>query len=198
MTLRNKKIMFLLAMLIAIPLAIFGLQSLIGSVRDENSFGLSAQAAADKGDWGALQKLAEEWQRIYPRSAMAYAALGDSHYRQAHLPEAINSYQMALQINPNMSEVWARFGASLFNSGRYGDAIAACGNSIKLKPDYSDPWLCQGLAYAFMGDVANANMVQEKLLDIAPDRASQMREVVRINACPIHGGKLGNKWCAAK
>lgn len=197
MSLRDKKIVFLLLLALAIPLLIAGMQALLGGAKDDMSYRLEAQDTANKGDWAGLEVLAREWMKFYPRTAMPYAALGDSYYRRSQVPEATAAYEAALARDANIPEVWARYGATLFNTGRYADALNACGNSIKLRPEFAEPWLCQGLAYAFTGDRNNALKVLEKLSQIAPERAAQMRQVVQMNACPSFREKLGKTLCPA-
>lgn len=195
MTLRGKKISFLIAVLIIVPMLIAGLQFLLGSVRSEKTYQELAEAAANRGDWPGVQSVAQEWQKVYTKSAMAYVALGDSYYRQGQFATAISAYDMALKLDMNMAEVWARFGASLFNTGKYAEAITACGNSLKLNPAYNEALLCQGLAYAFSGDAGSASASYGRLSSMAPAMAANMKAVVKQHACPQQGAKLGKAWC---
>lgn len=187
--------MFLVFLTIAIPVAIACLQLILGRAHDEAFYRRLAQTAAEQGNWQELQSVALEWQRAYSRSPMAYAALGDSFYRQQQLPDAIRAYDMALKLDSSMAEVWARFGASLFNSGKYAEAIDACGNGLKLNPSYSEAMLCQGLAYAFSGDATNTADIYKRLSAMAPAMAANMKDVVKTHACPLQGAKLGKTWC---
>lgn len=197
MNVRDKKIAFLILVVLAIPLLITGMQALLGGVRDDMSYRLEAQDTANRGDWSRLENLAKEWVQFYPREAMPYAALGDSYYRRSKLPEAVAAYEAALARDANIPEVWARYGATLFNTGRYQDALNACGNSIKLRAGFAEPWLCQGLAYAFTGDRINTVRVLETLSQIAPDRAAQMRQVIQMKVCPTYHEKMGKTLCPA-
>lgn len=50
--------------------------------------------------------------------------------------EAIESYDKALEINPNDFDAWNNKGHALKDSGRYQEAITSYDKALKINPDF--------------------------------------------------------------
>lgn len=194
MTLLHKKLIFLLAASIAVLAALWGLQRLL-QVKDEQYFRRQADVAFTAGNWAGLREIALIWQRTEPRSALAVVAEGDALFRSGSFAEAIGAYERALKMEKGSAEVWARYGASLFNSQRYADALQACRTSQQISPGFPEAIMCEGVVYAFTGELDKLNRLATALNEKAQPLAGQLRQVVREHACRTQAARLGPEWC---
>lgn len=194
MTLLHKKLIFLLAASLAVLAALWGLQRLL-QVKDEQYFRRQADSAFTAGNWAGLREIALSWQRTEPRSALAVVAEGDALFRSGSFAEAIGAYERALKMEKGSAEVWARYGASLFNSQRYADALQACRTSQQISPGFPEAIMCEGVVYAFTGDVRNLDQLVATLNKKSQPLALQLRDVVKSHACAQQRERLGSAWC---
>lgn len=79
-------------------------------------------------------------------------ALLDQH----HFDAAIAEFNLALQSDPNDTQVLLDRGTCAMYLGRWDPAIADFDAAIKLKPDYAAAWGCRGLAHGRAGKFSAA------------------------------------------
>lgn len=194
MTLLHKKLIFLLAASLAVLAALWGLQRLL-QVKDEQYFRRQADVAFASRNWAELQEIARVWQQAEPRSSLAVVAEGDARFRAGQFAEAISAYERALKMEQGSAEVWARYGASLFNNQRYADALRACRTSQQINPDFPEAIMCEGVVYAFTGDVRKLDELVVVLNKKSQPLVLQLRDVVKTHACAQQRQQLGSRWC---
>lgn len=65
--------------------------------------------------------------------------------------EAIECYDKALQIEPNLAFIWNNKGIALHNLKKYGDAIKCYDRAIEIDPSYTYAWLSKGRVLDVLG-----------------------------------------------
>lgn len=197
MTIVQKKIGVLAAIASAILIIVFGLDYLLreggGS---EESYARQAKEAGARQDWAGLLKVSQKWLVTNPKSAVAFAALGDAYRMQGRASESIGAYGQSLGLNQNQFQVWTYYGADAFNLGRFGDAALACENSIKLNPAYGEGWFCLATANAFAGNHAGLDAAAVEVKKANSELYGRLQAVVSQHACASQKEKLGKTWCA--
>jgi PKD repeat protein len=71
--------------------------------------------------------------------------------------EALEAFDMALQIDPGLVRAWYNRGYALNNLGRYDEAIKSFDKAIEIGPQYANIWQGKGAALEAVGRMAEAN-----------------------------------------
>ncbi len=105
--------------------------------------------------------------------------------------DALNDYNQALEIEPNLPQAWNGKGNLYFLAERYDDAIDAYERSLALNlPEPHVAYFNLGLVYDKMGDealaVKNLNMALELVPDWAPAR-NKLQSLQARRAAPSNG-----------
>jgi tetratricopeptide (TPR) repeat protein len=106
-----------------------------------------------------------------PGNYFAYNNLGVAMMRSGRLTEAIEHYQIALEINTNYAEAHYNLGWLLDQQGRPDEAIVHYQKALKSRPDYAEIHEGFGDALAKMGQVDEAIAHYQKAVQLRPDYA---------------------------
>lgn len=74
-----------------------------------------------------------------PKSLVVMNILGISLQRQGKLRKAIDIFDGALKIKPDLPETWVNRGSALRELGRTDEALVSYDRAIELKPDFAEP-----------------------------------------------------------
>lgn len=74
----------------------------------------------------------------------SYIQKGDEFYFSDQYLEAINQYDSALSIAPNLALLWFNKGVCLEQLSRFEDALNCYNNAIKINPAYAQAWNNKG------------------------------------------------------
>jgi tetratricopeptide (TPR) repeat protein len=85
--------------------------------------------------------------------------------------EALECYDKALKINPQIAEIWSNKGDSLRRLGRFDDAIKCCDKALEINPQYAAAWSNKGLNLARLGRFDDAIKCYDRALEITPQIA---------------------------
>ncbi len=100
-----------------------------------------------------------------------YAKRADKFFLEGRLKEAINSYNQALKIYPEMADVWNNRGVVLTRLKLYEDAIASYDRSLQVRADYADAWNNRGVSLIELQHYQEAINSFEQALKVKPDYA---------------------------
>jgi pentatricopeptide repeat protein len=90
-------------------------------------------------------------------------------YDRTDRPEkAIEQWERAISLSPEMMELHFMAGFSYYAVGRLDDAIAAWEEAVRLQPDFPQPHFQLGIAYEDMGDDQRAIEEYRTTLEINP------------------------------
>ena len=104
--------------------------------------------------------------RKYPNSAAARLELGTLSYNQHKLEEAINEYQLAIQLNPKFAFPHHNLGNVFYDQGKREEAISEYRRAIQLNPNLAGP-------HVGLGDVLRDQHKSEQAIS-EYRRASQL------------------------
>jgi tetratricopeptide (TPR) repeat protein len=88
--------------------------------------------------------------------------------------DAIECFNEALEINPNVAFVWMNRGNALDDSGKYEEAIRSYRKALELEIDPSlaaDVWNNLGVCFYNLGDYEEARKSYDKAIEIDPNNA---------------------------
>jgi tetratricopeptide (TPR) repeat protein len=106
-----------------------------------------------------------------PAAWMAHDNLGVALASQGRLPEAIQNYEQAVQLNPDYAEAYNDLGVALASQGRLPEAIEKYEQAFRIKPDYVKAYYNLGNALTRRGELAEAIQNYERAIQLEPDYA---------------------------
>ncbi|OCR02733.1 hypothetical protein BCD67_07450 [Oscillatoriales cyanobacterium USR001] len=106
-----------------------------------------------------------------PMSSSDYAKIGDACFFEKRYESAINAYNQALQIQPELADTWNNRGVVLTRMQRYKEAIESYEQATKLRPNYSDAWNNKGVVLLEMQQFTEAIACYEQAIQAKTDYA---------------------------
>jgi tetratricopeptide (TPR) repeat protein len=111
--------------------------------------------------------------KVLPQLAHGNALLGCGRPK-----EALDSYERALRVKPDLLDVLALKGEALSAMGRYDDAVEALGRVLTVSPSDVETLNARGIALMALGKVADANADWRRQLELLPPGQSAARACV--------------------
>lgn len=90
------------------------------------------------------------------RQAQIYVQDGSASLRAWKLPQAIEAFTHAIEIEPRYAEAYVKRGLAYYHSQQYETAIADYNETLKLKRYQADAYASRGDAYQSLGDMQRA------------------------------------------
>ncbi len=107
----------------------------------------------------------------------AYVSLGHQHYEQSRFDKALESYDKALELNPDEAVVHISLGWFFYYQSRWQKAITHHRTALELQPDIHAQFAL-GLAYLANGDSSAARAVYEQgIRQFGPEAAFKIGAV---------------------
>ena len=82
---------------------------------------------------------------------------GNSLYEQGRYNEAVQFYDRAILINPQLETAWFNKGNALYMQGNYEEALQVFDKAIEINPQDAITWNCRGLTLIKLGRTVEAN-----------------------------------------
>lgn len=98
---------------------------------------------------GNLTSLLESLKKAIPQitfTATDYLKQGNAFFFESRYDDAVDAYDYAIQLNPELYEAWFTKASTLMLLQRYDEAASAYKFATQLKPDSYDAWAGQGTA----------------------------------------------------
>jgi tetratricopeptide (TPR) repeat protein len=102
------------------------------------------------------------------KEAETWLKKGYSFERKNKHEEAIECYDKALNIEPDLADALDAKGWALANSGKYDEALGCFDNALRIKPKVSRIWNNKGVALEFSERFDEALKCYEKAIEIRP------------------------------
>ena len=102
-------------------------------------------------------------------SAEYYYQLGLDSSKQGKIVEAIASFQMAVELQPNLAAAHCNLGSLLARAGKPQQAIAALETTIELQPNLAEAYYNLGLARSGVGEFVAAQKALEAAIALKPN-----------------------------
>jgi tetratricopeptide (TPR) repeat protein len=93
----------------------------------------------------------DDYNAALAQQAATYAEEGDSLFNEGRYDEAIESYDRALEIDPQLQAVWYQRGECYRLKGDYEAAIGDFGQSLEIEPRYLQALASRGESYRAVG-----------------------------------------------
>jgi tetratricopeptide (TPR) repeat protein len=104
-------------------------------------------------------------------SSSDYAKMGDACFFEKRYESAINAYNQALEIQPELADTWNNRGVVLTRMQRYQEAIDSYEKATQIRPSYPDAWNNKGVVLLEMQQFPEAITCYEKAIQAKSDYA---------------------------
>ncbi len=115
-----------------------------------------ARAQSGAGEQEQALISLEEFLFRHPDEWQGYLLQGTILTSLQKYPDAVASYEKALELNTTDALAWAGYGAALYGTGSYEDARDACQQSLSLRPDLPSAHYWEGKSLFMLGDETGA------------------------------------------
>jgi len=117
--------------------------------------------------------------RYFPRHANAHVMLARISEAQGKLPEAIDSFNSALKLDPNLPSALHDLGVLLVRMSQPRRAIPVLEKLAGLRPNDLLPWLALSRAYFHNNDLIKATEAAERAVKIEPGSVEAIKTLAR-------------------
>jgi tetratricopeptide (TPR) repeat protein len=130
-----------------------------------------AFVATDKGDFATAEQYWTEILAKFPENPAIWSNRGNSRVSQNKLSAALEDYNKAIELAPNVTDPYLNRGAALEGLGRWEEAIADYNHVLELDPKDAMAYNNRGNATAGLGKWEAAIADYQKATEIAPNFA---------------------------
>ena len=117
------------------------------------------------------EQACRELLQAYPQSLVVMNVLGSALRGQGKLQEAVQTYNRAIQLKPNVADTYANRGNTLKDLGRLDEALQNYDKAIQLKPDFAEAHSNLGATLKELGRLKEAEASYRKAIALKPDYA---------------------------
>jgi len=119
-----------------------------------------------------------------------YHNLGNDYYKIGEFDKAVEHYNKALEIRPDLLETFFNRGLAYTRKGLYDKAIEDLTKVIELNPNLAEAYYTRGLVYEYKQDYAQAITEYNKALEVDPSytKADSQRKVAESKKASIAAG----------
>lgn len=110
---------------------------------------------------------------------------GISHTRAGRFEQAVESYQKAIELNPQYAEAYHELGYALFKLGKYNESLEASVKATKLRPKNAETYRNLGDTYKALNQIDKACESYTKAKNLAP---KHFQTVTKLANCFVQQG----------
>jgi tetratricopeptide (TPR) repeat protein len=157
----------------------------------ENTWRLNTSDTEAFNKWlGVLEKMQrydeclkalDEYAQIHEATVSLFTSIARIHEKAGRLDAALESYQCAINQDPNESNTWFTCGDLLYKVGAYPQALQVYETALRLKSDHADGWFVFGNCLAQMNHDDEAIQAYREALRLNPthDRAARNLQTIQ-------------------
>jgi tetratricopeptide (TPR) repeat protein len=119
---------------------------------------------------------------------VAYIDWGNTLSSEDQEDLAIEKYQKAIELNPNLAIAYAGWGRALYFKGKYDLAIEKCQKAIELDPKYAAAYRGWGMALEAKGDAEHATTMYRRGFTLNPSDKCLKSKLGPLGTAHEHGG----------
>jgi tetratricopeptide (TPR) repeat protein len=131
-------------------------------------------SSLDTGDEASRERAADLYRQALvsdPYLVAALINLGNLHYADGHLPEALALYEQATNLAPDFFEAHYNLANVLHDAGRLSDAADAYKAALAVDQSHADAHFYLAVTYEKLGESAEARPHWQAYRSLAPDGA---------------------------
>jgi len=98
---------------------------------------------------------------------------GAEHGNRREYPRALDLYEQAIKLDPDLAEAYLHRGFALYMTRHYGRSVASFDRAIRLRPDYADAYYFRSWGQAKLGKPGLAKADRRKALRMNPALAGR-------------------------
>ena len=98
-----------------------------------------------------------------------YLISGDNLCSNGKYEEALEDYDIAIELQPTFAEAWIGKGVVYENLKRYEDSLNAYEKAIKLNDNMTEAWIGKGVVFFSLGQYDNSQRAFNKVIKLEPD-----------------------------
>ena len=121
--------------------------------------------------WSSIANVAEGVDRQL--QARAWFSVGYLNSEEDNWKEAIDAYNEAIQLNPDMAEAYNNRGVARNDLGEYEAALVDLNEAIQLKPDQAEAYNNRGVTKKALGRLDEAREDYQKALALAQESGKE-------------------------
>jgi tetratricopeptide (TPR) repeat protein len=103
--------------------------------------------------------------------AVVYSNRGTAHLNMEEYDQAIQNYDKAIELNPNLAIAYNNRGNAYEDKGEYDRAIQDYDKAIELNPNLAIVYNCRGNVYVDKGKYDQAIQDYNKAIELDPENA---------------------------
>jgi tetratricopeptide (TPR) repeat protein len=126
-------------------------------------------ALEDEENADSIVAWCEQLTQRFPDNYYAYLLLGSAYRAKDEVNKAMESYQRAVQISPNLPDAYLGLAATYFMSEKADEAIKYFKKAIELNPKHVAAYYNLGSLYANTSQIDEAITSFEKTVEIDPN-----------------------------
>ncbi|MCO5065587.1 MAG: tetratricopeptide repeat protein [Rhizobiaceae bacterium] len=104
-------------------------------------------------------------------TARSFANKAVSLFRLDRLPEALKSFENAVELQPDYASGWTNRAALLGTLGRHEAAVESCDRAIRLQPDNAELWAMRASSLVALKRLEEAVVAFDEALRLQPRRS---------------------------
>ncbi len=128
-------------------------------------------AAYNNGQFDVAERKAQLLAKKFPRAIIPFNLLGLAHAGQGRFEDAIESYNQALEINPDFAPAHNNLAVALKNLGRFEEAVTCFRRATETDPDLAEAHSNLGNTLSTIGNPTEGAACCRQALKINPGLA---------------------------
>jgi tetratricopeptide (TPR) repeat protein/plastocyanin/sugar lactone lactonase YvrE len=97
---------------------------------------------------------------------------GDEHFLRDEYDKAIECYDRAIEVDPNLVDAWHKKGNAFYNKENYDEAIRCYDRASLINPNHFDSWYKKGLTYKKKKNHDEALKSYDRAIEIRANRSN--------------------------
>lgn len=126
-------------------------------------------AVSEMANSSNMNSVAEPIDDAAIRASKEFHRQADGFYERRKFDKAIETYSLAIELNPNDYAIYNNRGAAYHKNGEFQKAISDYNKSIELNPYYFSAYNNRGAAYEDIGSIEQAVADYRKALELDPE-----------------------------
>lgn len=122
-------------------------------------------------DWKDEKRLWKATLSAAPYSPWAHNSMGSVYLQEGNINKAIDEFNLALKINPDLAEAYNNRGRAYQDSGDINQAILDYTRAININPDFVEAYNNRGIAYKKKNEFDKAISDYNRALKLNPNLA---------------------------